>query len=324
MPVKLRPTLVVAIVAFVGRTGLAQCTPAVQRLVDERKFDEARGQIQSALSRTPNDDQVIHCLGTLSMAMDRPRSAVSSFEQAIKLNDKSSAHHVWLGDALGSIADSTSKLKQPFLARRIKSEFERAVELDPRNIQARHGLIQFYTLAPRVMGGSMDKAREQAREIGKVNVVRGHFEMATILFDDKKGGEAEAEYVAAVTEAPDSAVAYRALGAFYQGRQRWPDAFATYDKLLARFPSDPMAPFQIGRTAALSGQLLDRGEAALVAWIANPPKNAATATLAAAHQLLGMILEKQGKKELARSEYNQALAINPNSRAAKESLAALK
>ena len=324
MVVMIRTVFAVATLTLVARTAVGQCTPAAQRLIDDRKFDEARAQTQSVLAHAPNDDQALHCLGMVSMSMDRPREAIGSFEKAIKLNDNSSLHHLWLGNALGSVADSTSKIKQPFLARRIKSEFERAVELDPRSIDARHGLIQFYVQAPGVMGGSIDKAKEQAREIGKINVMRGHFEMATILLDDKKVAEAEAEYVAAIREAPDSIAVYNALGSFYQGQQRWADAFATYDRMLAQFPSDQMVHFQIGRTAALSGQQLDRGEAELKAWIAAPPKNAATATVAGAHHRLGMIFEKQGKKDLARAEYTRALAINPNSRLAKESLAALK
>jgi Flp pilus assembly protein TadD len=37
-----------------------------------------------------------------------------------------------------------------------------------------------------------------------------------------------------------------------------------------------------------------------------------------------MILERQGRKEQARAEYNLALSINPNNQNAKKSLAALK
>ena len=96
------------------------------------------------------------------------RDAVGWFEKAVKANDKSSAHHLWLGNALGEQASHTNKLKLPFLARRVKGEFDKAVELDPRSWEARHGLIQFYSQAPGVMGGSMDKAKEQAREIGKI------------------------------------------------------------------------------------------------------------------------------------------------------------
>lgn len=320
----IRTAFAVATLALVAGTARAQCTLAIQRLVNERKFDDARTQIQSLLARNPNDDQAVHCLGMISMSMDRPREAIGHFEHAIQLNDKSSLHHLWLGNSLGSVADSTSKIKQPFLARRVKSEFERAVELDPRSIGARHGLIQFYVRAPGVMGGSIDKAKDQAREIGKVNAMRGHLEMGNILNNDKKVAEAEAEYVEAINSSPDSSGIWYSIAQHYQDRQLWVEAFALYDRMLRQFPSEQMVHFWIGRTAAISGEQLDRGETELKGWLAAPPKDVAPVTLAGAHQRLGMIYEEQGKKDQARAEYNTALAIDPNSANAKKSLAALK
>ena len=325
MPVMIRTAFAVTTLTLVAGTAGGQCSSVIQRLRNERKFDEARTQTQSVLARQPNDDQAVHCQGMVSMNMDRPREAIGYFERAIKLNDNSSLHHLWLGNALGSVADSTSKIKQPFLARRIKSEFERAVELDPRSIDARHGLIQFYVQAPGVMGGSMDKAKEQAREIGKINAMRGHLEMANILSRDKKVAEAEQEFLAADQRAPRQR---RRLAfdprAFYQNQQRWADAFAVYDRMLKKFPSDVGVHYQIGRAAALSGEQLDRGEKELKIWIASPPKDARPTNVASAHHRLGMIYEKQGKKDQARAEYNKALAIDPNNENAKKSLAALE
>lgn len=319
-----RSAFAAAALIVAAHTVGAQCSPAIRQLSNQRKFDEARAQVQSILAANPNDDQAVHCLGVISMDMNRPREAIPQFERAIKLNEKSSAHHLWLGDALGSTADSTSKLKQPFLARRIKGEFERAVELDPRNIDARHGLIQFYVRAPGFMGGSMDKAKEQAREIVKVNPIRGHMEMGNLLYNDKKIAEAEAEYVEVINSAPDSSGFWHSIGLHYQDKQMWAEAFALYDRMLKQFPSEQNVHFNIGRTAALSGQQLERGETELKVWMAAPPKNTPIVTLAGSHHRLGMIYEKQGKKDLARAEYNKALEIDPKSENAKKSLAALK
>jgi Flp pilus assembly protein TadD len=91
-----------------------------------------------------------------------------------------------------------------------------------------------------------------------------------------------------------------------------------------RFPSEWLVRFYIGRAAALSGERLEGGEKELRALIAAPPLDMNKATLSGAHHRLGMILERQGRKEQARSEYQQALAINPANDNAKKSLAALK
>ena len=130
--------------------------------------------------------------------------------------------------------EHTNKLKLPFLARRIKSEFDKAAQLDPTSIDARHGLIEFYSQAPGVMGGSMDKAKEQAREIIKLNAWRGHYEMARLLERDKDIAGAEKDYIAAVAAAPDSTPPYLYLGSFYRRQKRWDDALKTYEAALQR------------------------------------------------------------------------------------------
>src|SRR3954468_5067629 len=192
----------------------AQCSTANQKLIADQKFEEARVDVRGLLRSNPNDDAALHCMGTIAISEDKSGDAVEWFEKAIKVNERSSVHHLWLGNALGEQAGHTSKFKLPFLARRVKGEFDRAAELDPSSVDARHGLIQFYSQAPGAMGGSMDKAKEQAREIEKLNAWRGHYEMAQLLERDKEAAGAEREYTAAVGAAPDSNATYLYLGSF--------------------------------------------------------------------------------------------------------------
>jgi Flp pilus assembly protein TadD len=91
-----------------------------------------------------------------------------------------------------------------------------------------------------------------------------------------------------------------------------------------RFPGEWIVRFRIGRLAALSGERMERGEKELRALIASPPSDIAVATRLGLHWRLGMILEKQGKTDQARAEYNAALQIDPKHDGVKKSLAALK
>jgi tetratricopeptide (TPR) repeat protein len=302
----------------------AQCSPAVQKLLADRELETARAQMTAVISRTPKDHAALECLGRVYFAMTRYRDAAEQFEKAIKADENVASHHLWLGNALGNTADSTSKIKLPFLARRVKSEFERTVALDPQSINGRAGLVDFYAQAPSVMGGSMDKAHDQAREIIKLNPMRGHLEEADLYAREKKPSEVERSLKAAEQASPDSAVAAYSLGSFYQNNQRWADAFAVYDRMLKRFPGELLVHFQVGRTAALSGEQLDRGERELKFVLSTAPADFSKPTLAGAHHRLGMIYEKQGRKEAARAEYQAAVTINPKNEDAKKSLAALK
>jgi tetratricopeptide (TPR) repeat protein len=109
----------------------------------------------------------------------------------------------------------------------------------------------------------------------------------------------------------------------YQREERWADAFATYDRLLKRRPDEMAAHFQIGRTAALSGLSLERGEQSLRLWLTKPPKDARTASLAGAHHRLGQIYHKRGRLDAARSEYEEAIRLDPRNEDARSSLASL-
>jgi tetratricopeptide (TPR) repeat protein len=324
MPSNPRFAAFVAALFLTGSETLAQCQPGVDKLSRERKFEEARTQMQAVVAKNANDDAAWECLGRIASAMDRQKEASGYFEKAIKINDNVATHHLWLGNALGDLADSTSKIKLPFLARRIKSEFERTVALDPSSVDGRSALVEFYTQAPGVMGGSKEKAQEQIREIIKLNPMRGHWKQADLYMRDKNIPEAEKEYIAAVQASPDSSAAAYTLGMFYQNNQKWTEAFGVYDRMEKRFPTEWAVRFNIGRTAALSGEQLDRGEKEFRALLASPPADMSNETKAGAHHRLGMILEKQGKKEQARGEYTTAVSINPKNEAAKKSLAALK
>ena len=316
----LSTTLLVALPCAV----LAQCPNPVVALIRERQLDDARTQAKALLQKNARDHAAHECLGRADAAQDRHRDAVNHFEQAIKIEANVASYHLWLGSSLGDLADSTSKIKLPFLARRLKGEFEKTVQLDPKSVDGHWGLMQFYAQTPGVKGGNMDKAREQAREIMALSQLRGHLALADLANREKKPAEFEKNQLEALKFAPDSAFVWYNLAGWYQNQQRWADAFGIYDRMLKQFPTEHIVHFQIGRTAALSGEQLERGERELKWWMENAPKDFNKATWAGAHHRLGMVYEKQGRKELARTEYREALAIDPANENAKKSLAALK
>jgi len=302
----------------------SQCPPSTQKLIVDRKFDEATTEARAALKQNGSDEAALHCLGRILLEQDKSGEAVDWFEKAVKANDKVALHHLWLGNALGTEAQKASKLRQPFLARRVKTEFELAVSLDPTMIDARHGLVQFYTKAPGVMGGSREKANEQIDAIQKMNPMRGHFERAALAESDKDVVTAEREYAAATTAAPDSAVAFSALGSFYRRQRKWAEATIAFERVLAVNPNAVNAHLSLGGIAAVSGQSLDRGEREIKEWLANAPKDAPILNVSIAHFWLGRIYEQQAKKDAARAEYQLALSVNPKNEDAKKALSALK
>ena len=304
----------------------AAVPPAVEegvRLFREGRYDEARVALTPAATARPPDSTAVFTLGRIALARDDGKEAARWFEMAVTLDGQSSAHHLWLGRAYGTQAQKAGKLSQFGLAKKTKAEFERAVALDSGNLEARDGLMSYYLQAPGFMGGSVEKAKEQAAEIQKRDPLRGTFAHARIDEDQKDRAGAERAYRSAAAAYPESLSARYALGTFLTRAERFDEAFAVFDSILAAHPDELNALYQIGRTGALSGKQLDRAEQALKTFLAAPPREN-TPRPAGAHWRLGMVYEKQGRKDLAAEEYRNSLAIDPNFAEAKKSLAKLK
>ncbi len=125
-------------------------------------------------------------------------TASGLFEKAVAQNPRSADAHYWLGSAYGSMARNASFFSQASLATKTREEFEKAVEIDPNHLEAREGLVQYYTMAPAFMGGGHDKAFAQAAEIRKRDAMKGHSVTAFIFEKQGKKAEAKASFAASL------------------------------------------------------------------------------------------------------------------------------
>ncbi|MFN2564572.1 MAG: tetratricopeptide repeat protein [Gemmatimonadaceae bacterium] len=330
-----RAGVATAIAALMGTTGpfvAAGQSPASSKvqygvsLFESGDYAAAKATLSSS-AREGNGAEVAFYLGRIAVIEDRPEEAVAFFERAIKADGGRTDYHLWLGIALGLQAREAGRFRQAMLAGRARGEFERAVALDPRNVGAREGLVQFYSIAPGIAGGSMRRAREHATEIARVSPMRGHIASGMILEREKNVAGAEREYLAAAAVSPDSAAPYMALGALYQRIARWGAAFEAYQRALAlpgaAFPEQLSAHYQFGRTGALSGERLDDSERSLKRWMERAPPGTSPRRVARTRARLGMVYVRQGRNDLARTEFEAALKLNPRDVDAREGLAKL-
>jgi tetratricopeptide (TPR) repeat protein len=108
-------------------------------------------------------------------AIDRndPQDALPLLQRAVAHDPNNANAHYLLGVAYGNLAEKANMFRRTSLARHTRDEFERAVELDPSHLDARWGLVQYYALAPGFLGGSEQKAHQEAEEISKRNARLG-------------------------------------------------------------------------------------------------------------------------------------------------------
>jgi tetratricopeptide (TPR) repeat protein len=321
----LSAALLVLLVLAVGPSVLAaQPEPLLQgtRAYQERRYEEARRFFAAYVLQHPRDAAAAYWHGRTLLGLGTLDEATRELVRATELAPRQGEYHLWLGRAYGRAALAAGMLRQAGLAKDAQAALEKAVSVDPNLLDARADLIQFYLMAPSFMGGSVDKAREQAAAIAQRDAVRGAIARATIAIDQEDLPGAVKELEAAVQRSNGDSRARMTLGSILQQQEKWDAAFAQYDAILAREPDHWDALYQVGRAAALSGRRLDRGEAALRRYVAHP-QGPESPPIANAHYRLGMVLEKKGDKAAARTAYQAALRLDPKLDDAKAALAKL-
>lgn len=283
--------------------------------------EQARTTARNMITAKAGTPSAAFLNGCLVYGDGKPDKAASFFEIAAK--EPKSLYFDWLGRAYGEQTQAASKIKQPFLARKTKNAFEKAVALDGDNINARAYLAQFYQLAPGVMGGSEEKAREQVQAIRSRNAYRGALAAAGYASRANDPAGAEKEYLALTKSHPDSLAPWNGLLGIQVQARRWTDAFATADALRALAGREANGDYAIGRIAALSGEQLDKGEAALRRYLTITPSSTQP-SLASAHFRLGQIMAAKKDTTAARAQYQAALKLQPDHAEAKKALASLK
>ena len=265
---------------------------AARTLFNERgKSAEAQKAFEALAASDPKNADVNFFLGQLANRRDDPEKAVKHFEAAIAATPTEARHHHGLGDAYGRSAQKAGMLSKFGLAKKCVAAYERAVELEPANLDFRQSLFEFYRQAPGIAGGGVDKATAQAEAIKKIDANRGRFAFATL----------------------------------YVGEKKYAEALAQFDEVLKVSPDDYAALYQVGRLAALTGEYLDRGLASLRRCLELPvPNPANTPGHAAAHWRIGVILEKKQDVPGARTAYEAAVKLDPKFTPAADSLKKLK
>jgi len=283
----LRPLLLLAFLT----SALQAETPAetARRLFEAKRYPEARVVIEKIAAAEPNNAEAQFYLGVLAEMRGDLDEAVAHLERATALTPANSNYVLELGGAYGQAAQKAGLFSKFGLAKKCQAALEKAVALDPDNLDARNGLLSYYRQAPSIIGGGIAKAYEQAAEIRKRDPLMGANVLGQIYLDDKK---------------PD-------------------EAFALYEATLRTAPDDYGLLYAIGRAAAQTGQHLDRGEQTLRRCLTLTPP-ARQPGPAAVNWRLGNIAEKRGDPAAARAAYHVALQLDPTFKLAADSLAKLK
>lgn len=269
----------------------------------EGKADAAIAALQSA----PVTLASARLLCALYSSIDDTDDAVRACESAASLAPNSSSDELNLARAYGARAGSGSMLTGLSLVGRIRHAFERAVELDPHNVEALSDLGEFYVEAPSIAGGGVTRARALMPRLAALSPARGHRLAGMIALTEKDYGTAQREFSQelATSGAPE---AYVDLARFYKRQQLWAEAANQARIAIERDPRHAADTLDAAGILVSLGRDLPTAVTGLRQYLSSPQTSTAV-PLAKAHTLLGQAYLAMGNATAAHEQFEQALSL---------------
>ena len=135
------------------------------RLFQDGQLVKARQFFETLHTQQPTNRNVTFYIGRIAFEEKKYEHAIEWLKQSIDEAPCNADQALWLGRAYGYHAQQVNIFRKPFLAKKVQEHFEKAVACDPSHVAARWDLMEYYLRAPGFLGGSTEKAKEQATRI---------------------------------------------------------------------------------------------------------------------------------------------------------------
>jgi tetratricopeptide (TPR) repeat protein len=310
---KFLPLIILFLLGSVG--AMAQ---SAEQLLAAGRVDDAIAALQARLKSSPNDAASYNLLCRTYFALGSWDRGVSACEKAVALQPDNGRYHLWLGRIYGEKADKSNFLSAFGLARKVRTEFEKAVELSPGDVAARTDLAEFYLEAPGIVGGGRDKAEAQAKTLAKLDLAKADWVAGRIAQKNHDLVAAEKQYRAAVTDSRGSSLAWLNLAFYYRSAQRFDDMQDAINHAASAQINQPEVLMEAAEVLIRTGRDFPTATCLLRRYLSNSTVEEAPAFKA--HYLLGTVLEKQGNAQDAAQEYRAALSLASSFSRAQEAL----
>ncbi len=289
-----------------------------QTLLSSGHVDDAIAALNTRIQSDPGDADSYNLLCRAYYLLGRWDSGISACERAVNLQPNNSAYHLWLGRIYGEKADKSNFLVASSLAGKVRTEFEKAVQLSPDSVAARSDLAEFYIEAPGIVGGGRDKAEAQAKSLATLDPAKSYWVVGRLAEKNHDAAGAEKEYRAAVEASHGSALAWLNLAFFFRRAQRFDDMEDAINHAASAQSNQPEVLMEGAATLILAGRNFPQAIQLLRRYLSGSTVEEAPAFQA--HYLLGTVLEKQGEKQAAAQEYRAALSMAKGFSRAQEAL----
>ena len=236
-------------------------------LYQQTRYREALAVL---LPASPNTPAALALLGQSYYMLEDYKKASDALEKAVAADPDNSLYQDWLGRAFGKRAETSSFLTAPSYASKARQRFEKAVELDPHNLDALDDLFEYYLEAPGFLGGGEDKAARLSERLRELAPAKYHSMQARLAEKRKQLAPAEQHWRQAVKAAPTEPGRLVDLARFLARQGRIPESDAAFEKAQQLGPDYTPLKFQRARTYIDSHRNADLARKLLQEYLNSP------------------------------------------------------
>lgn len=186
-------------------------------LFQQEKYALAKPIFEKIIKEDPKNYKAIEYLGDIAGHFKKWDEAIKYYERLKKADAKNANYHYKFGGVLGMKARDGNRIAALGLLDEVENSFLTAVRLDPKHIDARWALIEYYLQVPGILGGSEKKAQKYADELVDISPVDGYLARGHIQEHFSRYLKAEPEYRKAF-EIGQSETTYKKLYNLYKNK----------------------------------------------------------------------------------------------------------
>jgi tetratricopeptide (TPR) repeat protein len=295
-----------------------------EQLMDEGKPREAADLLIAALeSKTVGPEGTVLATRALNQVEDW-KLGIEYGKQAIEAFPERSEARLAYAIALRTKMQQVSTMKAMFIIGSYKRELRKAIELNPKNVEAREEQIGFLTHAPGIAGGDKQKARELVEELKPLDWRAAMFSLAEIHREEKDTESAISVYEAMIERDAEDFQARLALAFALQSAGNYRESDRHFKTLLEN-ENERMslsARYQLARSRVLGEYEQRRAVDHLTTYIAALTESVQPGlpTKSNAYWRLGMAYEQLQELDDARRSFEKAIALDGDNKLAKDAL----
>lgn len=300
-----------ALLALSGGPAQAGQADPLAQMVQHKRYVEADRAIAERLAGNANDAAAL--AGSVDLALARGhdghlQEARTLATRCVRANPDASL----CAEALANVQAAQARAGGLFglvrHARPIRDNYERALDLDPKNYRARVALLRFYLTTPFFLGGSESRARELASEAQRTDPDLTRLMRALYALEEGRPGDAE-QYILAADLSEYELVQdsqrdlLQELASAHLDAGRYVESARLFQELGRRAPASELGPYGLALVARAQGKLTEAA--------AQLERAALVAPKPYVYKMLGEVAEARRDKRRAISAYRAALTGHP-------------